>query len=257
MSASELRASARTALKGNWVKGALIVLVYLLIMWGISFVLGLIPFVGQIASIVISVPISYGLAVSFIRLKRGEGISYVSFLQDGFASFGKVWGVYGHTILKMIVPIILIIISSFVFSFSIAGTITSGVFTENSSATVGFSGLSIIALICYIASLVYAIVKGYLYSLTNYILYDNPNMTSKEIVLQSESLMRGNRGKYVLLSLSFIGWAILSVFTFYIGLLWLVPYISVATVCFYETLSGKGSKEEIVVEPKNDNPISE
>lgn len=250
MVASEIRANARKSLTGKWGKGALVVLCYVLLMWVINFVLGLLSFVGQIASIVISVPISYGLVVSFMKLKRGEEVKYTDFLTEGFSKFGKAWGVCGNTILKMIVPVILVFVFIFLLSFDFVKSTLPG--------SSGPSFLSVIAIIGYIASLIYAVVKGYLYSLTNYILYDNPNMTGKEIVEESARLMKGNRWKFVWLSLTFIGWIILSAFTLYIGLLWVIPYMSVASVCFYEALTGKDSKEEVVVETENDNgPISE
>ena len=257
MLASELRANARKSLAGKWGKAALVVLCYLLLMYVISFVLALIPLLGPIASFVISVPISYGFVVSFIKLKRGEEVKYTGFLSEGFANFGRAWGVCGHTILKMIVPVVLIIVFAFLLGFSSTALVASGIISGGSGVTAGFSGLSIIAIIGYIASVIYATVKGLLYSLSNYILYDNPNMTNKEIVEESARLMKGNRWKYVWLGLTFIGWIILSAFTFYIGLLWVVPYIAVTTICFYESLSGNVSKENIVVEAENNNPISE
>lgn len=255
MLASEIRATARKSLAGKWGKAVLIVLVYLLIMFAIEFVLGLIPFIGQIISFIISIPIAYGLVVSFMKLKRGEEVQYTGFLSDGFANFGRAWGVCGHTILKMIVPVILVFVFAFLLGFSSAGMVASGIISENSVGS-GFSVLSLVAIIGYLISLGYCIVKGLLYSLTNYILYDNPNMSSKEIVEESSRLMIGNRWKLVWLELTFIGWAILSVFTFYIGLLWLAPYMAVSAICFYEALSGNGSKEE-VLEAENNNPISE
>ena len=60
-----------------------------------------------------------------------------------------------------------------------------------------------------------------------------------EVVNESEKMMNGNRGKIFLLSLSFIGWAILATLTLGIGFLWLMPYMIVAEVCFYEYLLGK------------------
>ena len=48
--------------------------------------------------------------------------------------------------------------------------------------------------------------------------------------------MKGHRGKYILLQLSFIGWIILSVFTLYIGMLWIFPYMQISMICFYEAL---------------------
>jgi len=251
MSASEIRANARKALEGKWGKGALITLVYVLVMFVLEFVLGFIPLLGSIASIVISAPISYGIMVAFMKLKRGEEVTYTGFLEYGFSNFGKVWGVFGHTILKLLVPMIIFFVCLILF---LTGTVGSVFSLTNGSSFAGFSGLTIVALIGYIASAIFLVVKGLLYSLTNYLLYDNQNMTSKEIVEESERLMNGNRGKYVWLELTFIGWLVLSIFTLYIGLLWVAPYMSVAFVCFYETLIGKTSNDE-VVEIENVDPI--
>ena len=66
-------------------------------------------------------------------------------------------------------------------------------------------------------------------------------MPSKEVVERSAELMRGNRSSLFMLQFSFIGWAILAVLTFGIGLLWLLPYMQVATVVFYEKVLEKNS----------------
>lgn len=245
MVASQIRANARQSLTGKWGKAVLMILAYTVILWVINFVCGLIPVVGPIALFVISTPISYGLIASFMKLKRGEEVGYVDFLSSGFSSFGKVWDVVGNTILKMILPVCLLIISIIVMSFGLTGSIVSGIALESSSGMAGFGFLGIIGMFGYLASLIYVVVKGYLYSLTNYILYDNPDMTGKQIVEESERLMRGHRWNFFWLGLSFIGWVILSAFTLYIGLLWVLPYMMVAQVCFYEALAGK-TKEPVV-----------
>lgn len=256
MVASQLRANARESLRGKWGKAALLTLCYVLISFVISFVLALIPVIGSIASTVISLPISFGLLASFIKLKRDEEVSYTDFLNLGFSNFGKVWGVFGNMILKMIVPVVLVVVFIIVFAVGMGGSAAS-LLAYNSSASVGsaagFGGVAIIGFIGYIASLIYAVVKGYLYSLSYYVLFDNPDKTGKEIVEESESLMRGNRWSFFWLGLTFIGWAILSVFTFYIGMLWLMPYMMVAMVCFYEALAGKTATPKA----EESNPVVE
>lgn len=245
MVASQIRANARESLTGKWGKAALMTLAYAVIVWVISFVCGLIPVIGPIAIFVISTPISYGILVSFMKLKRGEEVSYTDFLNSGFSAFGKVWGVVGNTILKMILPVCLVIIFIVMMAFGMSGSIISGIASYSyssysaSGAVAGFGFLGIIGLIGYIVSLIYAVIKGYLYSLSFYILNDNPDMTGKQVVEESEKLMKGNRWRFFWLGLTFIGWAILSVFTLYIGMLWLMPYMMVAMICFYEDLAGK------------------
>ncbi len=239
MTASEIKTQARKSLMGKWGKAALIMLVYAIITLVINMVLNFIPLLGGIANMIISVPIAFGFTATFIKLKRGEEVGYTDFLSTGFASFGKAWGVVGNTILKMILPVCLIIVFVIILAFSIGG---SGIALMNgSSSSAGFGFIGFIAIIGYIASLIYASCKGLLYSLVNFILYDNPNMTGKEIVEESERLMKGSRCRMVWLQLSFIGWSILTAFTFGIGLLWLIPYMNVAMVCFYESLKGNVS----------------
>ena len=127
-------------------------------------------------------------------------------------------------------------------------------YNTHASSSAGFGGLAIVGFIGYIASIIYAIVKGYLYSLSYYVLYDNPDMSGKEIVQTSEDMMRGNRWSFFWLGLTFIGWVILSMFTLYIGLLWLIPYIMVSFVCFYEALAGDRPSTK-PTENSDNNPV--
>lgn len=250
MTSSELRANARESLKGKWGKVALITLTYGIINWVISFILGLIPFIGGILVTIISLPLSFGFLVTFMKLKRNEEVTYTDFLNLGFSNFGKVWGVFGNIILKLIIPIVLVVVFIMVMTFSGIGAGAS-LALRSTSATTGFTGLVIVGLIGYIVSLIYLILKSYYYTLSFYILYDNPNKTGKEIVEESQKLMTGNRWSFFWLGLTFIGWAILSAFTFGIGMLWLTPYMIVTFIAFYESLAG--NKNDVEVSPVQEN----
>lgn len=48
--------------------------------------------------------------------------------------------------------------------------------------------------------------------------------------------MNGHKMDYFILELSFIGWSILSVFTFGILMIWLVPYMQVTYANFYNEI---------------------
>ena len=228
MVSSQIRAEARNSLAGKWGKAALLTLVYVVLTYIIGFVLGFVPFVGGIVSLVINPVLAFGFLIGFIKLKRGEEVGYIDFFKNGFNQFGKVWGVIGQTILKMILPIIAIIVSVVILFAGIGSTAASG----------DFSILTVIGVIAYIVSLIWAVVKGYSYVLSQYILYDNPDMNSKSIVEKSEELMVGHKWAWFWLPITFIGWLILSVFTLYIGLLWVLPYMQVALIIFYEELAG-------------------
>lgn len=80
------------------------------------------------------------------------------------------------------------------------------------------------------------IIAAYRYSMSFYILYDNPNIGAMEALDLSKKIMIGNKWKLFCLHFSFIGWAILSILTLGIGFLWLVPYMNTAVANFYESV---------------------
>lgn len=78
------------------------------------------------------------------------------------------------------------------------------------------------------------IMKAFSYALTPYILLDEPELTARQAITRSCEIMQGRRWKLFCLSLSFIGWGILSILTFGIGFLWLAPYMNASIAAFYE-----------------------
>ncbi|MFX3624442.1 MAG: DUF975 family protein [Ectobacillus sp.] len=87
------------------------------------------------------------------------------------------------------------------------------------------------------------IIKAFSYSMTYYILLENPQYTVHEAIAESRRIMDGRKMDLFLLFLSFIGWCILAAFTFGIAYLWLTPYINTAMAHFYLKAS-KGDETE-------------
>lgn len=82
------------------------------------------------------------------------------------------------------------------------------------------------------------IVKSYSYLLMPYLLAENPDMSRKEAFRLSRQLMKGNKWRTFVLDLSFLGWDILSIFTF--GLLqifYVRPYKAAAYAELYKALT--------------------
>lgn len=232
MNSGEIRRSAREFLTGKWGKAAGIAFIYGVITYLLSLVLNFIPIVGSLISAIISLPLAFGLLCSFIKLKRGEDVSLLSFFNDGFSSFSQVWFVQLRTILKLLPFVIGIIVCFILMLFAPLAKLTLG-------ASAGMGVLSVLATLGICVISLAMIPKSMLYSLTQYILFDNPNKTALEIVEESEQLMRGNRLNLFFLTLSFLGWALLSCFTLGIGFFFLTPYMQFATIIFYEKLAGK------------------
>ncbi|MEB3053511.1 DUF975 family protein [Bacillus pseudomycoides] len=91
------------------------------------------------------------------------------------------------------------------------------------------------------------IIKSFSYSMTYFILNDNPEYTANQAITESRHMMDGHKMDYFLLCLSFIGWFILSVLTLGIGFLWLAPYFYTTSAAFYEEISKKYYKKEDTV----------
>ena len=80
------------------------------------------------------------------------------------------------------------------------------------------------------------IVKFYAYSMTPYILIDDPELSANQAINLSKKMMKGHKLDLFYLHLSFIGWNFLSIFTLGIGLLWVVPYMMTAQAAFYQDI---------------------
>jgi len=87
------------------------------------------------------------------------------------------------------------------------------------------------------------IMAAYSYAMIYFILADNDEIGPLEAITKSKEMMRGNRWKFVCLSLRFTGWGLLCLLTLGIGFLWLLPYIYVSFARFYDDI--KSTTEEI------------
>lgn len=80
------------------------------------------------------------------------------------------------------------------------------------------------------------IIKQFSYAMTPYILADHPELTAKQAIEASKTMMDGYKGDLFVLGLTFLGWDILNVFTLGIGSFWLNPYKEAAYAAFYRQL---------------------
>lgn len=70
-----------------------------------------------------------------------------------------------------------------------------------------------------------------------YILAENPKIERKKAFKLSKEMMKGNKWKTFILDLSFLGWELLSIFTFgLLNIFYINPYKVATTVELYEVL---------------------
>lgn len=250
MVSSDFRKEAREKLSGKWGKAACITLAYAFIFFILGLIQGLFPDSMQsLLSLVVSiieVPLAFGLIISFVKLFNDDEIKAFDFLSSGFSNFGKSWVITFQIFLKMLAPIILMVVAVLILAFGAVQSIAPLVSSSSSTASIWL----LLGGVLLIVSSIWNITKSYYYQLAYIVAAENPELSAKETVEESQKLMTGKRGKLFCLQLSFIGWAILAVFTLGIGYLWLTPYIQLAIIAFYKFACGKN-------EVNNDNSTNE
>lgn len=92
------------------------------------------------------------------------------------------------------------------------------------------------------------IIKAFSYSMTSYIIAENPTIDPMDAISKSQEMMRGHKFELFMLHLSFIGWYLLGIITFGIALFFVIPYVQTAVANFYVELRGKKVIEADFVE---------
>ena len=87
------------------------------------------------------------------------------------------------------------------------------------------------------------IIKSYAYSMSYYILIDDPNISANDARKKSMEMMKGNKWRLFCLDFSFIGWLLLCIVTFGILTFWVGPYMEVARAKFYLSLLPEGEEK--------------
>ena len=164
---------------------------------------------------------AYGYTSYSLRLARREGPGYRNLL-DGFYNIGRAMGVQFMTgLLTFLWGLPLLILTA--LCLVSAGLTDSAVMAS-------------LASLAAVASAIWMLAVSYRYRLATYFLLDDPDMGVMTALGHSRRAMGGYRLELFVQDLSFLGWAILSIFTLGILNLWLLPYMSAAEANFYQSV---------------------
>lgn len=100
--------------------------------------------------------------------------------------------------------------------------------------------LVMVGCICFIIPGIYL---AFSYAMVPYLLATRKDLTVTETLELSRKMMNGHKFDYFVLSISFIGWAILVPFTLGILLIWLYPYMMTATTKFFMDIDQKYTED--------------
>ena len=95
------------------------------------------------------------------------------------------------------------------------------------------------------------IIKTFSYAMCPYIAVDNPELSVNECITKSKKMMSGYKWSYFCMLFSYLGWILLSIFTFGILLFWVMPRIQQASYLFYLKVSKKGLEIEMAKAEEN------
>lgn len=80
------------------------------------------------------------------------------------------------------------------------------------------------------------LIKQYAYSMSFYVLADNPELTANEAIAKSQEIMNGHKWDLFVLHLSFFFWYLLVGITFGVAAVYVVPYLSATVANFYNSI---------------------
>lgn len=90
-----------------------------------------------------------------------------------------------------------------------------------------------------IANLVFTILVTPILGILTYVLIDNEELSIIDALKKANELVRGHRVAYYALVLSFIGWYVLSIFTIFALLIWIVPYVNISLANYYLSIKNE------------------
>jgi uncharacterized membrane protein len=113
-------------------------------------------------------------------------------------------------------------------------------FNQFGTAIAAYLLMSIFVFLWSLLLFIPGIIASFAYSMTFYVLADDPAIGPLEAITKSKELMRGNKWKFFCLQWRFFWWSLLCMFTCGLGFLWLYPYMMTSMSRFYDDIKPAG-----------------
>ena len=101
--------------------------------------------------------------------------------------------------------------------------------------------VSIIVFFCSLLFVIPGIIMALAYAMAVLLVIDK-DVAGNDSLAKSREMMKGYKWDYFVFLLSFLGWIILTPFTLCLLLIWLVPYMLVAAIIYYDKLQENSGK---------------
>ncbi len=221
MNRSEIKSIAKGKLKGN--------------MWNIWWPLLIILFLNGIVSGIFSPTPDVDIdGIESINAAINISVTPTNYLSSGVIAilFGIIYGGYCKYILDFVrtgkfdTQTVIETIKAKWLDLLISGILTY-----------------IIVFFCTLLFVIPGIIMALAYAMTSFLIIDKDTKGSDSLPA-SRKMMKGYKWDLFVFCLSFLGWIILTPFTLFILLVWLVPYMIIAFTIYYDKLQEKARKDE-------------
>lgn len=230
----DLKREARAALKGKWGEAALTMFAYLAIVMVVEWTLGLFM----------------GFDSEFIHryqayILQGNPHAALSFMSLYFSRYAGVSAVIAYFLIG---PLVIGLFCTFLYLLRGDKNLVDNMFKLGFRpywrSVMGYFLMAIKVLLWTLLLIIPGAIKILAYSLTPYILKDNPELSCLQAIERSRLMMKGNKWRMFVLILSFIGWFLLGIITLGIGFFWIAPYMYTTMGAFYEDVKAQYELEQ-------------
>lgn len=252
----QLKFMAKNALRGNYTLPILANILVNALSTGIGSMTAVLFPTTSVLSSVLSQIFSFIVTVIFSLFTAGLLYMYLNISRRRPHSFSDLIYLFSHNPDRILIVGFVLALINFVISIPslIADHLLYTDEVMNGDVTAFIQYLYVSLLILLATLVVYTIITlplTFSYSL----MIDQPQMSAKEAMRTSIHLMKGNYWRYLKLLISFIPLYILSIFTCYIALLWVVPYQGVTEIFLYRELIGDLDGDSTV--PPTSSPMGQ
>ncbi|MCD8148076.1 MAG: DUF975 family protein [Clostridiales bacterium] len=176
-------------------------------------------FLGSLVISLIATLLQAGVSHIHLQIARGRDVRY----KDMFIVCKNRPDRYlGYGLLTVLLALVCILPGYLCMIPSLTGSYTMA------AVALTLLGCALMLIGCIVMIIVFLS-----WSMTVFILLEDSDIRMMDAIRQSRQMMRGKKGRFLGLGLSFIGWILFSLLSFGIGLLWIIPYLSQSQTCFY------------------------
>jgi uncharacterized membrane protein len=238
-SVSALKAITREQLLGNYGKLGGYVMLYLLLQFTAAQVLMMISVQGIIVQLIVNL---IQVVFSNIFIVGMYRICMLT-IREQELSIREFFYAFTHD------PDKVVIVSALMWAVTLLMSLPLMI-PGNAGEAAGLGSGAVIFIKCVLlcAALAFYVYVSILTALWIMLYIDRPQYTAKEILMTSVSVMKNHKLRYFYLLFNQLGFWLLIILTATIGAFWLMPFICVLNINFYEDVKGEADGYHIEAE---------